>query len=71
MLSLQQCKDILCKNGNKYSENEIQEFRSILFKLAEINYETFKAKGSSAEPKTNNLLLCGSDISSRRAKIHT
>jgi len=44
MLSLEQCKKILNKNGRKYNEEEIKKIRAILYKLAGIEYDNFKNK---------------------------
>lgn len=36
MLSVERCKSILIKNGEKYSNEEISKIRDFLYSLAEI-----------------------------------
>jgi hypothetical protein len=34
-------KEILCRNGHKYTDDEIKKIRRFLLQLAEINVEQF------------------------------
>ncbi len=42
MISLQMCRDILNKNGKKYSEAEIKIIREELTKLSQTEYDFYK-----------------------------
>jgi len=54
MLSIKQCKAILEKNGNKYTEAQVKALRELLYKLGEIEYNYFKDTMKNAE-KSHNL----------------
>jgi len=41
MISLLKAKEILCKNGNKYTDEELRKILRFLHLLAEINVEQF------------------------------
>lgn len=53
MLSIQKCKKELEKNGNRYSEIEIEQIREILYRLATIQYESNKLKTAENEARGN------------------
>jgi hypothetical protein len=40
-VSIKSCREILYKDGNEYSEEELIEIRNYLFELAQIDYEVF------------------------------
>jgi hypothetical protein len=42
MISLELCKKILCKNGKKYTDEQIKQIREYLYQLAKIDIENFK-----------------------------
>jgi len=39
MLSITKCKKILNKNGIKYTDNEIEVLRELLYAIAQIQFE--------------------------------
>ena len=41
-ISLQKCREVLCKNGEEYTDQEIEEIRAIIINLVEIDYFNFK-----------------------------
>lgn len=41
-ISLQECKTILNKNGEKFSDEEVKEIRDFLYALIEIDYFHFQ-----------------------------
>ncbi|HEX7847102.1 MAG TPA: hypothetical protein VF476_14980, partial [Chitinophagaceae bacterium] len=51
MISIEKCKKVLEKNGKKYTAEEIQRIRELLYKLATIEYQEYKGK-----PEKNNQL---------------
>ena len=51
-ISLTECKKILNKNGNRYTDNEIIEIRNWLYFISEITLEVLEAK--QEREKTNN-----------------
>ena len=55
MLSIDECKRILNKNGQKYTTEQISEIRDTLYKLAEVIY---------LEKPTNNETLSGKESNS-------
>ncbi len=52
MLSIKQCKNEIEKNGERYTDEEIEEIRQILYQLATIQYEN--SKTSTAENEIKN-----------------
>jgi hypothetical protein len=42
MLSLTKCKNILNKNGIKYTDDEIEKIRLFLYNMAEVQQKTKK-----------------------------
>jgi hypothetical protein len=38
-LSIAQCKEILCREGAKYSDEEVSLVRKVLYALAEVDYD--------------------------------
>lgn len=44
MLSIEECKKVLEKNGEKYTDNEIKAIRDFLYKMAKIVDEAYIAK---------------------------
>ena len=53
MLSIQKCKNELEKNGDKYSDEEIEQIREMLYRLATIQYESNKLKLAENETRGN------------------
>jgi hypothetical protein len=43
-ISLTECKKILNRNGNKYTDNEIIEIRNWLYFMSEISLKIWEAK---------------------------
>jgi formate dehydrogenase maturation protein FdhE len=41
-ISIQECKTILNKNGENYSDEEVKEIRDFLYTLIEIDYSLFQ-----------------------------
>ena len=41
-LSLDKCKSILCKDGEKYTDKEVEDLRTFLSSLVEIDYHHFQ-----------------------------
>ena len=50
-ISLDECRSILCKLGQIYSDREIEEIRELMLNLAEIEYSIFKKKQISKKEK--------------------
>tara|TARA_Y100001954_G_C15775133_1_gene586562 strand:- start:662 stop:796 length:135 start_codon:yes stop_codon:yes gene_type:complete len=44
MLTIKQCKAILNKNGNNYTDAEVKKIRELLIELAEIESVRLKTK---------------------------
>ena len=42
-LSIDKCKCILNKNGNRFNDQEVKEIRDFLYRLAEIDFQNYKA----------------------------
>lgn len=40
-LSIQECKNILCRSGENYTEEEIKEIRTFMLHLVEIDFYYF------------------------------
>lgn len=54
MISLDECKQVLGKSGNYYSDNDLKILRNVLYSLAEIEYNHFRGK-MNYESQNNNL----------------
>ncbi len=54
MLSITKCKKILNKNGINYTDEEIIKIREVLYKLAEIEYQSYKEKLSKKSELSGN-----------------
>ena len=46
MISIVKAKEILCKNGDKYTDEEIKMIRSFLQQLAETNVEQYRKQNN-------------------------
>lgn len=55
MLSIKQCRNILNKNETqtKYTDQEVKQVRTLLYKLAELDYQTFTKKMNEDEKRNN------------------
>ena len=42
MLTFEECKQVLNENGNKYTDQQVQEICNLLYNLLEIDIENFK-----------------------------
>jgi hypothetical protein len=58
-LSFEKCKEILNKNGKKYTEAEVEQIRQFLCQMAEIDYENYlnikRRKSEEMKGKISNL----------------
>lgn len=52
IISLTECKRILNRNGNNYSDEEVLKIRDYLIVLAELQYSHYKSK----EDETGDLI---------------
>ena len=46
MLSIRKCTQELRAKGNAYTDEEVKQIRTILYQLANIEYENYKAQQS-------------------------
>ena len=53
MLTIQECKKILNRNGNNYTDEEIRSIRDFLWSLAQIEVKTLETYNSD-ENSSNN-----------------
>jgi len=44
MLTLKKCKQILNKNGNIYTEEQVKQIRQFLYSIVEMDYKLFIQK---------------------------
>jgi hypothetical protein len=51
MLSITECKTILEESGEKYTDEEVEQMRDMLWRLARLNIESFK---ESLKKETGN-----------------
>jgi len=56
MISIEKCKKELEKEGARYSKEEIEKIRDILYRLANIEYEEYRSKKISLESKKLKIL---------------
>jgi hypothetical protein len=56
-VSLKRCKEVLNKNGNNYSDQEISEIRDFLYELGRIDYAVFIHNENKEREKERALLL--------------
>jgi hypothetical protein len=54
MLSIEQCKKILKKNGKTYTDEEVKKVRELLYQLGRLDYYLFTEKRLS-DAKRNHL----------------
>ncbi len=58
-LSFEKCKEILNKNGQKYTQDQVEQIRQFLCQLAEIDYENYldikRRKSEEMKGKISNL----------------
>jgi len=56
-LSIQECRKILCSNGDQYTDDEIKEIRKLILNLVEIDYRYYQAckRNKQQEAKIINL----------------
>jgi hypothetical protein len=53
MLSIEECKKTLNKDGIVYTDEEVKEIREFLYILAEIDYNIFQRKIEEEHKKAN------------------
>jgi hypothetical protein len=53
MLSKEECKKILNRNGNNYTDDQVRDIRELLILLAQIEVKTLE-KINSDEDSSNN-----------------
>ena len=53
MISVEECKKILNRNGRSYTDDQIEQIREFLWKLAEIEVKT-NVKNETYEDSSNN-----------------
>ena len=53
MLSNEECKRILSRNGNKFTDNEVEQIRDFLWDLAQIEVKNLEISGTD-ENSSNN-----------------
>ena len=49
MISLERCKEILNKNGEHYSEEEIRKIREALYRLGNAAYELYEQQSTQGQ----------------------
>ena len=55
MLSKEKCKKILEQDGQKYSDEQLNEIRQQLYKLANLEYHLFKELKRKRDANSNHL----------------
>ena len=55
MLSIEECKKTLNKDGIVYTDEEVKEIREFLYILADIHYSLFQQKMEKEREKTNGV----------------
>jgi len=53
MLTIEECKRILSRNGKKYSDSEIEQIRDFLWEIAQIDVKNLE-KPDANEDSSNN-----------------
>jgi hypothetical protein len=53
MLSIEECKKTLNKDGIEYTDEEVKEIREFLYIVAEIDYNIFQRKREEEYEKVN------------------
>ncbi|MGA1976352.1 MAG: hypothetical protein ABSG89_00695 [Bacteroidales bacterium] len=53
MLSNDECKKILNRNGNKFSDNEIEQIRDFLWNLAQIEVNNLEIPAADEDSSNN------------------
>jgi len=67
-LSVQECRNILCRNGEQYTDEEIKEIRTLILHLVEIDFHYFHAqrRKQQEEAKVINLFTNDQDQQEER-----
>ena len=60
-LSLQECRNILCKNGEHYTDEEIKEIRTLILHLVEIDFHYFHTQRLKQQEEAKVLNLFSND----------
>ena len=60
-LSLQECRNILCRNGEQYTEEEIKEIRTFLLHLVEIDFYCFNTLQREKQGSAKVIEITASD----------
>ncbi len=53
MPNKEECKKILEKNGEKYTKDEVDKIRKLLYELADIEFANYNLKSKSNEEEGN------------------
>lgn len=53
MLSIEECRKTLNKDGITYTDEEVKEIREFLYMLAEIDYKIFRQRMEKEQEKVN------------------
>ena len=56
MLSIEECKKTLNKDGIVYTDEEVKEIREFLYILAEIDYKIFQRRMEKEREKETNVV---------------
>lgn len=54
-MSIKECQKILEKEGKKYTYDEVKEIRDLLYKLADIDYESFSMTKTETDKTDTNV----------------
>lgn len=55
MLSIDKCKTILQKDGQKYTDEEVKQIRDLLYKIGQLDYQIFKTSNLTDNGKCNTV----------------
>lgn len=51
ILTFEECKAILCKDGESYSDEEIESIRQLILRLVQIEYMNFARSNEKSDSK--------------------
>ena len=55
MLSIEKCKTILQKDGQKYTDEEIKQIRDLLYKMGNLDYLMYHQLKNKSDGKCDSL----------------